>query len=185
MKLKNVVGIIILALALAGCKSSTTGPGGGGLVGGGGGGGNGGGGGGNNITSITVSGHIQDHFGLQNYHLEILLSHDQTVDDNDYESDPVDVNLAFSNVSFDVPQGYGANDYVIILAVSDCIDADGDGYADDRALGAYPDLQNNQFVFTRVQSTFSNITLDAQYYIQDACGGGKGNWVIKHKEVKP
>ena len=54
MKLKNVAGFIILTLALAGCKSSTTGPGGGGLVGGGSGGGNGGGG---STSYITVSGH--------------------------------------------------------------------------------------------------------------------------------
>ncbi|GEM_PF-3983969 len=176
--------LLIGALVLVGCKSTeVSGPGGG--VGGGGVGGGGGGGG--STTTVTVSGRITDHVGLQNYNLEIVFSHDQVLDDNDYETDPVQVGLNFSNISFNIPQGYSTNDYMIIFALSDCMDADGDGNADDIIFGCHPDMQNGNFSLMRVQSTVSNINLDAQYYFENACGGGGilgVKSIYKKQEVK-
>ncbi len=176
--MRLLMPLIIGAIVLAGCKSTeVTGPGGGGI------GGGGGGGGGGSANTVTVSGRITDHAGIQNYNLEIVFSHDQTLDDQDYETNQVQVGLNFSNITFNIPEGYSTNDYMIIFALSDCVDADGDGYEDDIIFGCYPDMQNNRFVFMRVQTTVTNINLDAQYYFQDGCGGG-GILNANHVETK-
>ncbi len=169
--------IIVGALIFGGCKSTEvtgTGLGGGGV----------GGGGGGTTNTVTVSGRITDHAGFQQYNLEIVFSHDQRLDDQDVETNPVQVGLTFSNVTFNIPEGYSTDDYMIIFALSDCVDADGDGYEDDIIFGCHPDMQNNNFVFMRITGTVSNINLDAQYYFENACGGKEFGKIYKIKEVK-
>ena len=146
-----------------------------------------GGGGGGGSTSISVSGSINDNLALGNYYLEADFSHDQNWESTDsFKVISLGNNTNF-NVDVEVPAGYGNGDYVGFIGYSTtCYDADNDGYVDDLILGFYPD-NNGSEGFLNFQNSYSNVTINLQYYIPDYCTKARNYGVLVEdlKLVKP
>ncbi len=133
------------------------------------------GGGGGGTGTVTITGNLTTA-GQETQFLPIaVFSHDQVLDQNDAQvqaNNPV--GLGNFNLSFQIPEGYGQNDYILFVFLgTHCYDLDGDGQADDIFVGFYPppDAQGN-LVLTPLQGSFTGVNVDASYYIQNGCGGG-------------
>ncbi len=146
-----------------------------------------GGGGGGGSSSISVAGTINDNLGLGNYYLETDFSHDQNWESSDSAKVVSLGNTTNFNVNVDVPAGYGSGDYVGFIGYSgNCYDADNDGSVDDLILGFYPD-NNGGEGFLNFQNSYSNVSINLQYYIADYCTKAKKHGVLPLdlKRIKP
>ncbi len=148
----------------------------------------GGGGGGGGAGQVTVSGVLNAYGGETQFTPHALFSHDPTPDNND-----ADVTAANTvapgnfNVTFDVPEGYGEGDYVLFYFLGNtCMDIDNDGQADDLWLGFYPEPdQSGNLRMLSLQENYNAGTVEAYYYLQDACGGKVNTpFVFKVKRIR-
>ncbi|TKJ39010.1 hypothetical protein CEE36_10555 [candidate division TA06 bacterium B3_TA06] len=124
--------------------------------------------GGGDITSISISGTIEDYLGVNDYVLEVYFSYDTELGSDD-EWDNTDVGTSFSNVTFSVPSAYQSGCYVIIVGWT-CYDYYGDG-GYDMVFGFHGDTggENPTYQALQLQSSYSGIYLDAYWIIDDGC----------------
>ncbi len=137
--------------------------------------GGGGGGGGGGGDQVTITGTIHAYGNETQYVAHAIFSHDNTPDNNDIDITGPQVNAGNINVTFDVPDGYGDGDFVLFYFVgTTCMDIDNDGNTDDIWIGFYPEPDNQGHLrMTPLQANYNAGTIEAYYYIQDACGGRK------------
>jgi hypothetical protein len=126
---------------------------------------------GGDITSISVSGSLEDYIGYTEYYLNVVFSQDATWDDYD-ASDYASVGLTFSNVTFDVPSGYQGGCYVIFWA-DQCayLEGIGDPYLAEWIYGFYGDQGGEQPTYDvlSLQESYSGIFIDVTWYMTDGC----------------
>ncbi len=145
------------------------------------------GGGGGGGGQVAINGVLNAYGGETQFTPHAVFSHDPTPsnDDPDVAANPIAPGNF--NVTFDVPDGYGQDDYVLFYFIGNtCMDIDGDGQADDLWLAFYPapDDQGN-FTMLPLQDNFNAGTVDANYYLQDGCGGKSNSpFVFKIKAMK-
>ncbi len=134
---------------------------------------NAGGGGGGGTGSVTISGNLTTAGGETQFTPIAVFSHDQILDQNDTQVQGNPIGIGNFNLTFQVPEGYGQGDYILFVFLgTHCFDLDGDGQADDVFVGFYPEPdQQGNIVFTNLQESFTGVTVDANYYIQNGCGG--------------
>ncbi len=144
-----------------------------------------GGGGGGGGDQVTITGVLNAYGNETQYTAHAVFSHDNVLDNNDPDITGANVAPGNINVTFDIPEGYGNGDYVLFYFIGNtCMDIDNDGNADDVWLGFYPepDAQGN-LTLAPLQSSFNAGTIEAYYYIQDACGG-KRIKLLRPKKIK-
>ena len=129
----------------------------------------GGGGGGN---QVTISGVLNAYGGETQYQAGAIFSHDQTVSGDDIEIQGDIVAPGNFTVTFDIPAGYGTGDFVVFYFMgTHCMDIDNDGNVDDLWVGFYPEPdQQGNLQFVPLQSNYTNVTVEAYYYLRDGCG---------------